>query len=118
MINCDCSCDEGESVRCHSDVIRKARKEHECCECGESIRPGQKYEDATGIDGEGESYQFRTCLTCKAIREHYCPHGWMWTCLAETIQECLGFDYRTLPTEAEARAIDAEDAKRIAGART
>lgn len=118
VINCDCSTDEGESVRCSRVTIRKARKPHQCCECGEPILPGQRYEDATGIDCDGEAYGYSTCMTCKAIRDDYCPHGFMYSCLAETIQDCLGFDYRTLPNELEARRIDEEDAERVAAERT
>jgi hypothetical protein len=118
MINCDCSCDEGERVRCSRVTIRTARKPHQCCECGEPIVPGQRYEDATGIDCDGDAYGYSTCLTCKAIREHYCPHGFIYSCLAEMIRDCLGFDYRALPKPKEAREIDAEDAQRIAEART
>ena len=97
-ISCDCSCDDFDSDRCASLVIRKARKTHECCECQKPIRPGQQYEDATGIDSEGEPYRYRTCLPCKRIREHYCPSGWLWGCLAETLMDCIGFDYREVPT--------------------
>jgi hypothetical protein len=96
-ISCDCSSRDFESNRCQSYAIRKARKQHECCECQAPIRPGMQYEDAHGIDAYGGAWQFRTCLPCMHIREHYCPHGWIWGCLAEQIEECIGFDYRTVP---------------------
>lgn len=96
-ISCDCSVTDWDSNRCSSFAIRKARKQHECCECHEPIKVGQQYEDARGIDHDGGPWHYRTCLPCMRIREHYCPHGWLWGFLAETIQECIGFDYREVP---------------------
>lgn len=96
MISCDCSVDSSdfEAARCTLVTIRKARKKHECCECDVPILPGKKYEDTTGISNDGDPFQFRTCLPCSNIRKHYCPSGWIWGELANTIYECLGWDYR------------------------
>lgn len=99
--SCDCSADINECNRCNSVAIRKARKQHVCCECNEPIKPGQRYEDSTGIDHNGYPYQFRTCIGCANIRKKYCPSGWYWGFLAEHIMDCLGFDYRTPPSEIE-----------------
>lgn len=101
MISCDCSVDRSdfEAVRCLTVTIRKARKQHECCECQEPILPGQRYEDTTVIDHDGYPDRFRTCLPCMNIRKHYCPHGWVWGQLAETIHECIGWDYRDPASE-------------------
>ena len=100
-IQCDCSVDDGdyEEVRCSTVTIRKARKQHECCECQQPIVPGKKYEETTVINHDGYPDRFRTCLPCAAIRAHYCPHGWIWGCLAETIMDCLGLDYRLPASE-------------------
>lgn len=97
-ISCDCSIDldrvERPSV-CHVEW-RKARRKHWCCECTEEIKVGERHEYATGIwDGNWDSH--RTCATCVAIRERYCPHGYIYGGLAETIKDCLGFDYRVAP---------------------
>jgi len=101
MIECDCSVDssEYEAARCFATAIRKARKRYSCCECHETIEPGKRYEHVTGIDCDGDAFGFRTCLPCAAIRKRYCPHGYIWGDLAETIKPCIGFDYRLPPSE-------------------
>jgi hypothetical protein len=116
MISCDCSvdCDEPCLVCC--EVTRKARKEHRCCECRETIRVGQRYVEETGIDYDHDPFCYRTCLPCHAIRERYCPGGWCWGDLAQTIYDCLEFDYRKVPgadCADEAELIDEEDAERV-----
>lgn len=100
MISCDCSVDTSEfdAIRCITTEIRTARKSYECCECDEGIKPGKKYEHSSGIDHHGDPFRFRTCLPCSRIRKHYCPNGYIWGDLAETIRDCIGFDYRTIPT--------------------
>jgi hypothetical protein len=50
-IDCDCSVtSDFYGPRCTSDRLRMAHKEHQCCECHEPIKIGQKYEHAKGID--------------------------------------------------------------------
>ena len=97
-ISCDCSVDvdcEGRAW-CSVVKIRKSRKTHKCEECGDPIVPGQRYEYASGIwDGRPDSH--RTCLTCVAIRDRYCPGGYYYGELAQQIEDCLGFDYREVP---------------------
>ena len=67
----------------------KARKEHTCCECGETIKPGDTYERAaTVLHGVFRCY--KTCLLCCLIRRDYCA---AYTMLRETIWEGLGIDY-------------------------
>ena len=45
----------------------RARVCHTCCECGETIRPGTKYEvDATVF--EGRFTQYTTCIPCANVR--------------------------------------------------
>jgi len=99
VIHCDCSVDVDEVALCGQEVIRTARKPHVCCECGETIPVGKKYEEATGIDPDHNPYRYHTCLPCSGIRRDYCSNGWIWGGLAEQIQECLGFDYRLRPSE-------------------
>jgi len=99
-IQCDCSVtNEFDANRVEIETIRKARKPHACCECGEVIAVEKLYEEASGIDHDGYPFRFRTCLYCVAIRKHYCPRGWLWGFLAETIMDCLGFDYRLPASE-------------------
>ena len=63
-------------------VVHRARKAHECCECGETIQPGQRYlHEAIICDGCLDSY--KTCLTCVAVGTDLLRCGWtygdMWT---------------------------------------
>jgi hypothetical protein len=116
MISCDCSVDVDEPCRVWVEIRRKARKEHKCVECREAIRAGQHYVEETGIDAERSPFRYRTCAPCYAIRERYCPGGFIWGDLADTIWDCLGFDYRKVPgadCEDDAEAIDEEDAERV-----
>ena len=62
-----------------SDIdVRTARKEHDCCECGDPIAPGVKYEHASLLfDGRWTTY--KTCLLCVEIRTHFaCGNGWLY----------------------------------------
>lgn len=93
---CDCSIDVDCYASCYREQIRKARKQHKCCECDEPILPGEKYEYASGV-WEGRPDSFRTCLPCVRIRNHYCRHGFIFGELVTQIMDCLGFDYRTFP---------------------
>jgi len=98
-LSCDCSCGDYDSYRCYSEIIRKARKPHTCCECGEVIQTGKCYQEATGIDCEGTAFRYRTCIGCANIRAKYCPGGFLFGDLAEQIMDCLGWDYRDSPEE-------------------
>lgn len=112
-ISCDCSTDEGEICDAYSAKERKARKTHVCTECRSPIAKGQRYMEETGIC-EREPFRERTCLPCMAIRRRYCPHGFAFGFLRETIMDCLGFDYTEVPPEDEWEDIDEEDAARVA----
>lgn len=66
----------------------RARQAHTCCECGDTISPGEHYERAHGIwDGEWDT--FRTCRICTRIRKDLCPCGWLYGDLREVVQDCL-----------------------------
>ena len=90
---CDCSADYDPPAIVR-EAIHWARKTYICCECGEQIKPGQRYERA---DGKWDKYwsTYATCMPCLAIRKAYCPQGWVYGELLETISECLGLDYIT-----------------------
>ena len=67
------------------EVVRKARKIHKCCECGEEIRPGESYRVDSG-KYDGEFFSEKTCLLCAEIRgKLFCSwiYGEMWELLAE-----------------------------------
>lgn len=52
--------------KCHwrsAPVIRKGRKDYECCECGISLPKGTHHEHISGIWGNS-NLEFRTCLDC------------------------------------------------------
>jgi hypothetical protein len=99
-ISCDCSVDNGDGD--YPSFFREetpiAKKAYKCYECRSKIEPGQKYHKAFGVwDGVFSTY--RTCWTCNSIRLDYCPNGVAFGELAEAIQNCLGFDYRTVPDD-------------------
>lgn len=49
-------------------IIRKARKDHKCCECHGIIQKGEKYRYSSGIWDDPES--FKQCEDCyKLIKE-------------------------------------------------
>ncbi len=62
-----CFCEfDGPSISWEN--LPTARKEHICCECGETIHPGDTYHLFRGIwDGEFGSY--KTCDFCDRVRE-------------------------------------------------
>jgi hypothetical protein len=65
------------------DETRVARKEHKCCECNATIKPGQKYEIATCIVDRGWS-SYKTCIDCISVRDAlFC--SWVYTELWESV---------------------------------
>ena len=94
-MECSCACDvDYEGASFFSEKWRKARIAHICCECGEPILPGTRYEDVVGL-WDGSFDTFKTCNPCHSIRSTYCGRGWIFGELREVIGECLGFDYVT-----------------------
>lgn len=51
-----------------NQIIRKARKNHNCCECDRQIIVGQEYEYSAG-KWEGDLMDYKTCLDCSNIRK-------------------------------------------------
>lgn len=100
-IQCDCSVDCDEPARCYSDRNIIARKEHVCIECRATIKRGERYKREKGIGFQGDTFSYATCMPCARIRAHYCSNGWIWGDLADTIQECIGWDYREDPPDDE-----------------
>jgi hypothetical protein len=60
-------CDERAAV--YDDSIRKARKEHRCCACRETIRVGDYY-SLTTVIGDGTVDVWKRCPRCQAIHLH------------------------------------------------
>ena len=101
IFECDCSVDDGDKpTRILYDRMVTSRQNHICCECGQAIPKGHKHHLLTARWDLGwETY--RTCIPCNAIRERYCPNGFILSTLRETLLECLGFDYTNVPEEDE-----------------
>lgn len=99
-MNCDCSVDHDMSPEFSREEFPVARKTYKCYECDEDIKPGQKYNKYVGVwDGRFNTY--RTCMPCNRIREKYCPHGFIFGELRESISNCFGFDYTEVPEDEE-----------------
>lgn len=77
--------DEG-GPKVHEQSHPIARKEHQCCECGETIAKGVKHELVKGLwDGGWDTY--RTCLMCEEIRDHFACDGWIYGQVWNDIEE-------------------------------
>jgi len=92
-MGCACVCGLFDSAAdvCEAKMV-KARKEHTCCECGEKIQPGEKYECTRGL-WEGSWDYFKTCYPCVCIRNELCCHGWEFGELRGVVLEAYGIDY-------------------------
>ena len=67
-----CYCDY-EPASVYEASVVKARKRHQCEECGRAILPGERYERAKGI-WEGEPATYNTCGQCLALRQFIKAH--------------------------------------------
>jgi hypothetical protein len=78
---CDCDSPQAQSERWPT-----ARQEHVCCECGGTIKPGEKYQLFSGV-WEGTGMSFKTCAECHVAREyyrkHFLPRGYCAPCFGE-----------------------------------
>lgn len=68
----DCYCDF-EPATLYTATIRRARKPHQCSECGGLIAVGDRYEHVFGV-WEGSPDTFKTCPRCLALREWVRAH--------------------------------------------
>lgn len=79
---------------CTERIIRRARKNHRCCECGELILAGLPYKRIAG-KWNGEFSQYKFCMTCVDLVEWYLSeidnyeYGYGFTTLYENIYESL-----------------------------
>ena len=67
-----CHCDY-EQPSFYRTAAHKARKAHECYECGGVIAAGERYEYVTGV-WEGEFRVYKTCAKCVALRTWVTAH--------------------------------------------
>ena len=95
-MNCSCSCDYGsmEYPEFISETWPRARKAYKCCECGETIKVGEKHQSITG-KWDGEILTYRTCEICAKIRDDFCRCA-PFTYLREEFMNCYDFDYLEL----------------------
>lgn len=92
-ISCSCGA-EGLEPLIFSCTTPKARRSHTCCECSETIVPGERYELFKGRWDDGwETY--KTCSVCVRIRDQLCSDGFVFRGLREAIWDRLGVDYVT-----------------------
>jgi hypothetical protein len=91
MDACCCSIDPDSYEQAEAIRVKhvKARKDHECIECGAKIHRGETYEYVSGI-WEGRPSSFKTCLICVRIRDDLCCDGFLYGGLSEALWECLG----------------------------
>ncbi len=70
----------------YAEVTYTARKPYHCCECRETIVPGQRYERATG-KADDHIWTVKTCAHCAAIRKALVCGSWQFGKLWEQIEE-------------------------------
>jgi hypothetical protein len=92
-----CSCSwEGETAAVFNRKIRKARKEHTCCECGETIDKGSTYEYVTMLyDGSWDT--FKTCMPCFNLGDDIGCR--LYGGLGEQFYELFGWNYTDDPAD-------------------
>ncbi len=81
-----CYCDY--SPEFYRAIVRTARKEQRCAECGRCIRPGERYEYASG-KVEGEMYDAKTCSHCLDLREWVRAHVPCFCFEHHNLEECV-----------------------------
>lgn len=68
-MGCYCYCGDynGEMPTFYRQSFHKARKKHQCCECKDVIKKGERYKKVVGMwDERIETYCF--CLSCDDAR--------------------------------------------------
>jgi len=90
MSDCGVCVYTGDSFDGQADVLEgkiiKARKPHKCCECNETIHPGQRYERYSMLFN-GRWSHHNTCLICAEIGEAFCCDGRLFGHLWEGFDE-------------------------------
>lgn len=64
----NCYCQEGDEAAVSVEAWRTAKKPHRCCECGETIKPGERYQQVRGL-WDGAWITFKTCAECVDTRQ-------------------------------------------------
>jgi len=66
--------------------VRRSRKSRHCDECGKSIEPGDRYENASGLF-DGYFSRMITCVPCVEVRDHFACNGYMFGQIWSDIEE-------------------------------
>lgn len=105
--NCDLSIDEYYEI--YGRGIRIAKEELICCECGDTIKIGDKYEKAVG-KYEGCCWNTHiTCMPCSRIWDDLFGGQRLHNGLSESIEGCYEEDFLTKPPEYAGDASDWDD---------
>jgi hypothetical protein len=72
----------------HSDVERRANKEHRCDECRRTIAKGERYRHSTG-KWEGDIVTSKQCAHCRAAARWLLVvcDGWVYEAIEEDLRE-------------------------------
>ena len=70
-----CACDAETSIDVCSDMMRKARKQHTCAECGKIIEPGETYRIIKGIV-EDTAFFHKQCSFCAGVAKDLVSYGY------------------------------------------
>jgi hypothetical protein len=90
-----CSCDyDLDPVKVMREHWRKARKEHRCQECQETIAKGTVYWTC-GFYSDGHWERLKRCKACYQIGEDYCCGVLGEGMVQEAVWELLGVDLVT-----------------------
>jgi hypothetical protein len=73
--SCKIDCDFDEPCKIISVQKTRARKEHKCMECNNTISAGTLYEKYVGVS-ENKIFKHKTCLSCLSIREVFFQNYW------------------------------------------
>jgi hypothetical protein len=97
MFNCSCHLDYDPCDVWDSQMVT-ARKSHVCCECGEEIAPGRRYERLRTLY-KGSWDTFKTCTSCLAVWDDLCDGDRIPTLLVETLWETNGIPLVASPDD-------------------
>ena len=85
---------DDDEAEFYKTTIPKARKTHQCTECGNAIQPGENYE-RTSAKWEETLTTYKTCLMCVEIRAKFsCDGSWIFGTIWDELKEHL-FDRLT-----------------------
>lgn len=85
-----CICDL-DPPRFYREDIRKARKQHKCCECETVINPGDTYADIFGVWDDADS--FKQCQKCNELGSKLSQDNKCGYPLGQLNQELIDSDY-------------------------